>query len=273
MRAALDASESWARRRLSRKRVSAPSAGGSATTPRSSIARSFTKRSFRSRRFRRTGFREWRPRASFDDGTTSGVVEACEWENALEALAPAHLVSMSEDDHPAPEELAEQFPGRAFAVTKGKEGARIYSQGDIYDLPAFAAFEVDPTGAGDVYAAAFLLALRERRPVAAGRPVRGLRGRLLGRSAGSRGHSRERGGGSPPRGGPMKDEALIAYCERVEREFFRHKGRPGTLSPKDFARAEEWYRAEVPIETAIAAIDAAFDEPRSRARPGRRRGQ
>jgi hypothetical protein len=54
------------------------------------------------------------------------------------------------------------------------------------------------------------------------------------------------------------DEALIAYCEQVEREFFRHKGRPGTLSPRDFARAEEWYRAEVPIETAIAAIDAAF---------------
>jgi sugar/nucleoside kinase (ribokinase family) len=95
----------------------------------------------------------------------SGVVEAGEWENALGALAPAHLVSMSEDDHPYPEELAEQFPGRAFAVTKGKEGARVYSQGDIYDLPAFAAFEVDPTGAGDVYAAAFLLALREHRPV------------------------------------------------------------------------------------------------------------
>jgi hypothetical protein len=57
----------------------------------------------------------------------------------------------------------------------------------------------------------------------------------------------------------MKDEALLAYCERVEREFFRHKGRPGTLSPGDFARAQEWYRAEVPLEAAIAAIEKAFE--------------
>jgi len=71
---------------------------------------------------------------------------------------------MSEVDHPAPEELAEEFPGRAFAVTKGASGARVYSQGDVYDLPAFTVVEVDPTGAGDVFAAAFLLALRERQP-------------------------------------------------------------------------------------------------------------
>ena len=57
----------------------------------------------------------------------------------------------------------------------------------------------------------------------------------------------------------MKDEALLAYCERVEREFVRHKGRPGTLSPGDFARAQEWYRAEVPLEAAIAAIEKAFE--------------
>jgi hypothetical protein len=56
----------------------------------------------------------------------------------------------------------------------------------------------------------------------------------------------------------MKDEALLAYCERVEREFFRFKGRPGTLSPADFARAEAWYRSEVPLEAALAAIESAF---------------
>src|SRR3990172_5152636 len=72
---------------------------------------------------------------------------------------------MSENDRVAPEELAEEFPGRAFAVTKGANGARVYSEGNVYDLPAFTAVEVDPTGAGDVFAAAFLLALRERRPV------------------------------------------------------------------------------------------------------------
>jgi hypothetical protein len=101
-------------------------------------------------------FRQWKPH---------GLVEACDWEDASTALARADVVSMSEDDHVAPEELAEEFPGRAFAVTKGASGARVYSEGDVFDLPAFTAVEVDPTGAGDVFAASFLLALRERRPV------------------------------------------------------------------------------------------------------------
>jgi hypothetical protein len=101
-------------------------------------------------------FRQWKPQ---------GLVEVREWEEAASALARADVVSMSETDHIAPEELAEEFPGLAFAVTKGAKGARIYSQGDVYDLPAFPAVEVDPTGAGDVFAAALLLALRERRPV------------------------------------------------------------------------------------------------------------
>jgi len=101
-------------------------------------------------------FRRWKPH---------GLVEACDWEDARTALARADFVSMSENDRVAPEELAEEFPGRAFAVTKGAKGARVYSEGNVYDLPAFTAVEVDPTGAGDVFAAAFLIALRERRPV------------------------------------------------------------------------------------------------------------
>lgn len=56
----------------------------------------------------------------------------------------------------------------------------------------------------------------------------------------------------------MKDPALLAYCERIEHEFFRFKGRPGTLSPADFARAETWYREEIPLEAAFAAIEQAF---------------
>jgi hypothetical protein len=105
------------------------------------------------------------PQGFFRRWNQEGLVEARDWEDALSALARADLVSMSEDDQVAPEELAEEFPGRAFAVTKGAKGARVYSEGDVYDLPAFTAVEVDPTGAGDVFAAAFLLALRERRPV------------------------------------------------------------------------------------------------------------
>jgi len=56
----------------------------------------------------------------------------------------------------------------------------------------------------------------------------------------------------------LKDPALLAYCERVEHEFFRFKGRPGTLSPADFACAEAWYRSGIPLEAALAAIERAF---------------
>jgi hypothetical protein len=56
----------------------------------------------------------------------------------------------------------------------------------------------------------------------------------------------------------LKDPALLAYCERVEHEFFRFKGRPGTLSPADFARAEAWYRSGIPFEAALSAIERAF---------------
>ncbi|HEY7698496.1 MAG TPA: hypothetical protein VIE88_08760, partial [Vicinamibacteria bacterium] len=39
---------------------------------------------------------------------------------------------------------------------------------------------------------------------------------------------------------------------------FRFKGRPGSLSPADWARVEAWYRSEVPLEAALAAIERAF---------------
>jgi hypothetical protein len=44
----------------------------------------------------------------------------------------------------------------------------------------------------------------------------------------------------------------------VEHEFFRLKGRPGTLSPADFARAQDWYRGRIPLQEALSAIERAF---------------
>jgi len=54
--------------------------------------------------------------------------------------------------------------------TRGREGAVIFQRGLATHVPAFWAQEVDPTGAGDVFAAAFLLRYREcRDPVDAAR--------------------------------------------------------------------------------------------------------
>ena len=46
-------------------------------------------------------------------------------------------------------------------VTEGSQGARLHTGGRWHTVPAFAAREVDPTGAGDVFAAALALMLLE----------------------------------------------------------------------------------------------------------------
>lgn len=45
--------------------------------------------------------------------------------------------------------------------TCGMEGAIVYTGGSKYVVPAFEAHEVDPTGAGDVFATAFLIRYHE----------------------------------------------------------------------------------------------------------------
>ncbi|UYN92011.1 MAG: hypothetical protein KIT70_00600 [Anaerolineales bacterium] len=45
-------------------------------------------------------------------------------------------------------------------VTEGKVGANLYTQGEVVQIPTPSVEEVDPTGAGDVFAAAFLLQLQ-----------------------------------------------------------------------------------------------------------------
>lgn len=108
------------------------------------------------------------PQGFFRRWDRDGLVSGREWSGAEAALEHVDLVVLSEADHEAPEALAEDFAvraGRTFVVTRGAEGSRVYSGVDVYQLPAFPATVVDPTGAGDVFAAAMLVALREGRPV------------------------------------------------------------------------------------------------------------
>lgn len=54
------------------------------------------------------------------------------------------------------------------------------------------------------------------------------------------------------------DTDFIAYCEHIEHEFFRLKGRRGTLSPADFARTRAWFDNGVHLEAVLEGLDAAF---------------
>lgn len=74
---------------------------------------------------------------------------------------PSSALVLSEEDVLNDEtlatELAQQVP--LVALTRAERGATIWHNGQRHDVPASPATVVDPTGAGDVWAAAFFVAL------------------------------------------------------------------------------------------------------------------
>ncbi len=87
-----------------------------------------------------------------------GRVSVKPFEN-WELLRSATLVSMSENDVGCNWDLIEQIAGKIniLAVTQGRQGATVFRQGRPQHFPSLPAWEEDPTGAGDVFAAAFSL--------------------------------------------------------------------------------------------------------------------
>jgi sugar/nucleoside kinase (ribokinase family) len=93
----------------------------------------------------------------------SGLVRAVEWADAERVLARADVVVISEDDV-ADRSVIQDWVARArmLVVTLGERGCDVYRQGEVYHAPAFrSATEVDPTGAGDVFASAFFWHLHQ----------------------------------------------------------------------------------------------------------------
>lgn len=54
------------------------------------------------------------------------------------------------------------------------------------------------------------------------------------------------------------DPDFVTYCERIEHEFFRLKGRPGTLSTSDFARTRQWFDQGIGLEAVLEGLHGAF---------------
>lgn len=82
----------------------------------------------------------------------------------LEAWLP-HLdvAIMSEEDAFGDRELMQKYLGLAKlgVETRGREGCLIYCEGTTTPVPVVPVEELDPTGAGDIFAAAFLIRYRE----------------------------------------------------------------------------------------------------------------
>jgi sugar/nucleoside kinase (ribokinase family) len=74
------------------------------------------------------------------------------------------VVFVSEEDVTNPEAVSawlEQVP--LVVLTRAGRGCTLWTRDARHDLPALASHVVDPTGAGDVFAAAFLVQLSESR--------------------------------------------------------------------------------------------------------------
>jgi sugar/nucleoside kinase (ribokinase family) len=91
-----------------------------------------------------------------------GHVSGCRWENAAPWLARADGVVLSEDDVAGDDSLLAQYATKTqvLVVTQGAAGCTVHTHGQSRHFPAPAAREVDSTGAGDIFAAAFFVWLQ-----------------------------------------------------------------------------------------------------------------
>ena len=87
------------------------------------------------------------------------------WERAAQVLARVDVLVFSVEDMGRDPALVRRYAEMAqlAVVTEDRRGCTIWREGRTERYPAFEVEEVDPTGAGDVFAAAFLLRYGETR--------------------------------------------------------------------------------------------------------------
>jgi hypothetical protein len=91
----------------------------------------------------------------------SGHVSHSEWPEARFVLERSGAAVISLDDINGDEGRIEEFAAscRILVVTDGEQGARSYWNGDVRRFRPPSIKEIDPTGAGDIFAAAFFARL------------------------------------------------------------------------------------------------------------------
>jgi sugar/nucleoside kinase (ribokinase family) len=97
---------------------------------------------------------------AFDE---DGAVSARAFADAAGALAGVHVVFLSEDDLDDAAARASELLGSVpiVALTRGWRGSTLLTRQGACDVPSLPCHEVDATGAGDVFAAAFLVRYHE----------------------------------------------------------------------------------------------------------------
>jgi sugar/nucleoside kinase (ribokinase family) len=93
----------------------------------------------------------------------SGRVSAREWARPERDLLGVHVLFLSEHDLPDADAHAHQLLAHVpmIALTRGWRGLTLVTRQGVHEVPSLPRPEVDPTGAGDVFAAAFLVRYHE----------------------------------------------------------------------------------------------------------------
>ena len=94
-----------------------------------------------------------------------GRVHYSDWPESSFVLQQATAAVISVEDVQGDESLIDEIASsvRVLAVTEGMAGARLYWNGDVRRFNAEKIKEVDPTGAGDIFATAFFIRLQATR--------------------------------------------------------------------------------------------------------------
>jgi hypothetical protein len=92
-----------------------------------------------------------------------GRVSYRDWADAEQVLPRVDAVIMSQEDVSGDEATIRRFAAsaRILVVTMGAAGCRVFANGQERRVPVKPMNEVDPTGAGDIFAAAYLIHFRQ----------------------------------------------------------------------------------------------------------------
>ncbi len=112
-----------------------------------------------------TSFVGLTPQGWFRTWDATGRVSFTDWPESSFVLQHASAAVISIEDVLGDERLVEDMASsiRVLAVTEGANGARLFWNGDMRRFRPPKMVEVDPTGAGDIFAAAFFIRLSTTR--------------------------------------------------------------------------------------------------------------
>ncbi len=94
---------------------------------------------------------------------SSGRVSPRKWDEAPKILPYIDVLIMSEEDISPFPNIIDEYKNmvKMLILTRGEKGSTLFHDGKFFDFPAFKVKAMDPTGAGDVFATAFLIKLKE----------------------------------------------------------------------------------------------------------------